>query len=213
MESDPVAVALKFGFLAVLYLFLFWVARSALRELRGTTAPAPEATGFYAVDDRGGRGASDAWLVVKKGGGLVVGERFDLFGGTSIGRSTDEAYRTDTGRQRQANEDALFARPPLFAVADGMGGAQAGEVASRIATEALDESKAGQEAPERYLRAVAEAANQRIHGLAQRDASRSGMGTTLTAVLIGDDEISIGHVGDSRAYLYRDGELRRLDRK
>jgi len=125
-------------------------------------------------------------------------------------RVAEEAYRTDTGRQRQANEDALFARPPLFAVADGMGGAQAGEVASRIATEALDESKAGQEAPERYLRAVAEAANQRIHGLAQRDASRSGMGTTLTAVLIGDDEISIGHVGDSRAYLYRDGELRRL---
>jgi PPM family protein phosphatase len=125
-------------------------------------------------------------------------------------RVAEEAHRTDTGRQRQANEDALFARAPLFAVADGMGGAQAGEVASRIATEALDESRAGEGAPERYLRDVAEAANERIHGLAQRDASRSGMGTTLTAVLIGDDEISIGHVGDSRAYLYRDGELRRL---
>jgi hypothetical protein len=95
MESDPVAVALKFGFLAVLYLFLFWVARSALRELRGTAAPAPEATGFYAVDDRGGRGASDAWLVVQKGGGLDAGQRFDLFGGASIGRSTDADVRIE----------------------------------------------------------------------------------------------------------------------
>ncbi len=122
----------------------------------------------------------------------------------------EEAYRTDTGRQRQANEDALFARPPLFAVADGMGGAQAGEVASRIATEALEESTPGDDAPEKYLRRVVENANERIHGLAERDASTSGMGTTLTAALIRDDEISIAHVGDSRAYLYRDGELRRL---
>jgi protein phosphatase len=122
----------------------------------------------------------------------------------------EEAYRTDTGRQRQANEDALFARAPLFAVADGMGGAQAGEVASQIATEALEESAPADEAPEPYLRRVLETANERIHGIAQKDASTSGMGTTLTAVLIGEDEISVAHVGDSRAYLYRDGELRRL---
>jgi protein phosphatase len=57
---------------------------------------------------------------------------------------------------------------------------------------------------------VAETANERIHEHAQRDASRSGMGTTMTAILVGDDEISIAHVGDSRAYLYRDGELRQL---
>ena len=125
-------------------------------------------------------------------------------------RVVEEAYRTDTGRQRQANEDALFARSPLFAVADGMGGAQAGEVASQIATEALEESAPSGEAPEPYLRGVLEKANERIHGIAQKDASTSGMGTTLTAVLIGEDEISIAHVGDSRAYLYRDGELKRL---
>ena len=96
MESDPVAVALKFGFLAVLYLFLFWVARSALRELRRTATPAPEATGFYAVDDRSdARGASDAWLVVQTGGGLEPGERFDLFGGASVGRSSDADVRIE----------------------------------------------------------------------------------------------------------------------
>ena len=95
MESDPVAVALKFGFLAVLYLFLFWVARSALKELRSTTSPAPEATGFYAVDDSPARAASDAWLVVKTGGGLDPGRRFDLFGGASIGRSTDADVRIE----------------------------------------------------------------------------------------------------------------------
>ena len=125
-------------------------------------------------------------------------------------RVAEQAYRTDTGRQRQANEDALFARAPLFAVADGMGGAQAGEVASQIATETLEGTDPGDQAPEPYLRRVLEDANARIHGLAQKDASTSGMGTTLTAVLIRDDEISIAHVGDSRAYLYRDDELKRL---
>jgi hypothetical protein len=96
MESDPVAVALKFGFLAVLYLFLFWVARSALRELRGTASPAPEATGFYSVDEGGGgRGAADAWLVVQTGGGLDPGQRFDLFGGASVGRSGDADVRIE----------------------------------------------------------------------------------------------------------------------
>jgi hypothetical protein len=94
MESDPVAVALKFGFLAVLYLFLFWVARSALRELRGTTAPAPEPTGYHPLPGEG-RGVSDAWLVAVKGGGLDSGERFDLFGGASIGRSSEADVRIE----------------------------------------------------------------------------------------------------------------------
>jgi FHA domain len=95
MESDPVAVALKFGFLAVLYLFLFWVARSALRELRGTASPAPEATGFYPVD-RGGSGTpADAWLVAQAGGGFDPGERFDLFGGASLGRSPEADVRIE----------------------------------------------------------------------------------------------------------------------
>jgi hypothetical protein len=96
VESDPVAVALKFGFLAVLYLFLFWVARSALRELRRTSPPAPEATGFYPVEDDGGGGsAADAWLVAQTGGGLEAGERIDLFGGASIGRSSDADVRIE----------------------------------------------------------------------------------------------------------------------
>jgi hypothetical protein len=95
MESDPVAVALKFGFLAVLYLFLFWVARSALKELRSTASPAPEATGFYAVDDRPAKATSDAWLVAQHGGGLDSGARFDLFGGVSIGRSSEADVRIE----------------------------------------------------------------------------------------------------------------------
>jgi PPM family protein phosphatase len=122
----------------------------------------------------------------------------------------EEAHRTDTGRQRHANEDAFFAEAPLFAVADGMGGAQAGEVASRIAADAFGSAGDRGEAPERFLTRVVRAANDRIHRLAERDASRSGMGTTLTAALIGDDEVSIAHVGDSRAYVFRDGDLKRL---
>jgi serine/threonine protein phosphatase PrpC len=125
-------------------------------------------------------------------------------------RVAERYAATDTGRQRNANEDAFFARPPVFVVADGMGGAQAGEVASRIATEAFEPGTERDEPPEAYLRSVAESANTRIHELSHQDSSRSGMGTTMTAALIRDDEISLAHVGDSRAYLFRDGDLRRL---
>jgi hypothetical protein len=96
METEPIAVGLKFGFLAVLYLFLFWVGRSALKELRGTQAPAPEATGFHEVAGPGGRAPStDASLVAVKGGGLDPGGRWDLFGGLSIGRGDDADVRID----------------------------------------------------------------------------------------------------------------------
>jgi serine/threonine protein phosphatase PrpC len=122
----------------------------------------------------------------------------------------EESHRSDTGRQRAANEDSLFVRSPLFAVADGMGGAQAGEVASSTAAATLDGSERGSDAPEAYLRGIAQAANSRIHELAQEDASRSGMGTTLTAALLDGEELSLAHVGDSRAYRLRDGELRLL---
>src|SRR5919197_3357128 len=122
----------------------------------------------------------------------------------------EQAFRTDTGRQRDANEDAYFAQSPVFAVADGMGGAQAGEVASRLAAESFDAVQRGEESPEAYLRAIAKTANARIHRLAESDTSRSGMGTTLTAALVEGDEVGFAHVGDSRAYLFRDGELKLL---
>ena len=125
-------------------------------------------------------------------------------------RVTDYHASTDTGRQRSANEDSFFARAPVFVVADGMGGAQAGEVASSVATAAFEPGNEAGQSPEAYLRSVAETANRRIHELAREDASRSGMGTTLTAAFVDGDEVSLAHVGDSRAYLFRDGELRRL---
>jgi hypothetical protein len=96
MEGDPLAVALKFGFLAVLYLFLFAVARSALKDLRagGAAAPIQGGTGMHAV--RGGRvAATDAWLVALSGAGLEVGERVDLFGGVTIGRGADADLRIE----------------------------------------------------------------------------------------------------------------------
>jgi len=125
-------------------------------------------------------------------------------------RVGEQAFRSDTGRQRTANEDSYYARAPLFAVADGMGGAQAGEVASRIAADSFESAERGGEGGEEFLRRVAVTANERIHGLAQDDSTRSGMGTTLTAALIESDEVAIAHVGDSRAYLLRGGELRLL---
>src|SRR5919201_4685638 len=127
-------------------------------------------------------------------------------------RVVEEAARTDTGRQRHANEDAYFARSPAYAVADGMGGAQAGEVAAQIAAEAFESGLQETGTPEERLSRVASEANRRIFEHAKEDESRSGMGTTLTGALLAGDEISIVHVGDSRAYLYRDGELRPLKR-
>jgi PPM family protein phosphatase len=125
-------------------------------------------------------------------------------------RVSEQASRSDTGRQRTANEDAFYASGPVFAVADGMGGAQAGEVASRIAAESFEPAVRGDESPEAYLRAIAQSANQQIHSLAQHDSTRSGMGTTLTAAIVEGDEVSLAHVGDSRGYVWRDGELRML---
>jgi len=88
---DPLSTALKFGFLAVLFLFLLVIARSAFRDLRRTASPAPDATGFHPTAGYGGevqRGV-DAWLVAERGGGLERDARFDLIGGLSIGRSKD----------------------------------------------------------------------------------------------------------------------------
>ena len=95
MDYDPISVALKFGFLVVLYLFLLWISRSALKDLRRTVAPAPDATGFHHVPAFGSPVGGDAWLVAERGGGLDQGERFDLIGGLSIGRSRDADVQID----------------------------------------------------------------------------------------------------------------------
>jgi hypothetical protein len=95
VDYEPVSVALKFGFLAVLYLFLLWIARSALKDLRRTMAPAPDATGFHHAPAPDASPRGDAWLVTERGGGLEAGERFDLIGGLSIGRSGDADVQID----------------------------------------------------------------------------------------------------------------------
>jgi PPM family protein phosphatase len=125
-------------------------------------------------------------------------------------RVSEEFHGSHTGRQRRANEDALYARTPLFAVADGMGGAQAGEIASRTAVEILGGASVPDGDFERWLAGVVQQANERIHAMSREDQSRAGMGTTMTVLLVGGDEITVGHVGDSRLYRLRDGALERL---
>ena len=127
-------------------------------------------------------------------------------------RIVEQAGRTDVGRQRSANEDSLFVNPPLFAVADGMGGAKAGEVASAVAVEAVEGATESGESAETELANIVRQANRRIYDLAVADESRRGMGTTLTLAKVHGDEVSLAHVGDSRAYLLRGGELEQLTR-
>ena len=127
-------------------------------------------------------------------------------------RIVEQAGRTDVGRQRSANEDSFFVNPPLFAVADGMGGAKAGEVASAVAVEAVEGATESGESAETELANIVRQANRRIYDLAVADESRRGMGTTLTLAKVHGDEVSLAHVGDSRAYLLRGGELEQLTR-
>ncbi len=126
-------------------------------------------------------------------------------------RLGESAGKTDPGRVRRRNEDAFVVDPPLFAVADGMGGAQAGEVASRLAAAAFREYREADElAPEERVRAIIKEANRRIYDRARTDSEVSGMGTTVTAALLTDGRVVIGHVGDSRAYRIRNGRLEQL---
>ena len=129
---------------------------------------------------------------------------------TTMLRAADTIAKTDTGRQRRGNEDCALARPPVFVVADGMGGAQAGEVAAGIAVEAFTQGLPGSGPVEERLASRAREANQRIFHLASTQRERAGMGTTLTAAYLDDSRLAIAHVGDSRAYLFRDGKLTRL---
>jgi protein phosphatase len=124
-------------------------------------------------------------------------------------RIAEQWYASDLGRQRQGNEDNFFVRAPLFVVADGMGGAQAGEVASEIAVRSFDDELPYGSRSEALVRVI-EDANKRIHERARANESLHGMGTTTTAAYVDDDEVVIAHVGDSRAYLLRGGELIRL---
>jgi PPM family protein phosphatase len=128
--------------------------------------------------------------------------------------ATDHFSHSDTGRARRANEDSYYARSPVFVVADGMGGAQAGEVASRVAVEAFERGPlagdGGSASGEELLAARVQEANARIHELSQAEQERAGMGTTITAAHVGEHDVAIAHVGDSRAYRLRDGEFVRL---
>jgi serine/threonine protein phosphatase PrpC len=122
---------------------------------------------------------------------------------------------TDPGRRRRRNEDAYVAEPPLFAIADGMGGAQAGEVASGLAAAVLEEATGDEHSEvkgeERVASLIMEA-NRRVFQRSHEDAATSGMGTTMTVALVdnSDGTIAFGHVGDSRAYRIRGGQLEQL---
>jgi serine/threonine protein phosphatase PrpC len=127
----------------------------------------------------------------------------------------EAAGRTDVGQVRTTNEDAFgcCVEAGVFALCDGMGGAAAGEVASRIAVDTLINQLCVAESQENRRKVLEEAiatANRLVHARAEKEAALHGMGTTLVAVAIGGDRALIGHVGDSRCYLFRRGHLRRL---
>jgi protein phosphatase len=121
------------------------------------------------------------------------------------------AHATDTGKKRRRNEDDYVVEPPLFAVADGMGGAQAGELASSLAAGAVrDDDRDDSGSGERHVFELIQEANRRVYQRSAEDAAVSGMGTTMTVALVEDGVVTFGHVGDSRAYLIRDGSLEQL---
>ncbi|MFN2471519.1 MAG: Stp1/IreP family PP2C-type Ser/Thr phosphatase [Gaiellaceae bacterium] len=125
-------------------------------------------------------------------------------------RISAHASATHAGRKRRRNEDRFVVRPPLFGVADGMGGAQAGELASRLAAAVLEDDETDGAGPEQRVVALIEEANRRVFDRASGDAAASGMGTTMTVALVDEDRVTIGHVGDSRAYRLRAGVIEQL---
>jgi PPM family protein phosphatase len=120
------------------------------------------------------------------------------------------ARASDTGKKRRRNEDSYVVAPPLFAVADGMGGAQAGEVASKLAAAALEDTDSGSSSGQERVVSLIQEANRRVYARANTDPATSGMGTTMTVALVEGQLVTIGHVGDSRAYLVRAGRLEQL---
>jgi protein phosphatase len=123
---------------------------------------------------------------------------------------THIGHGTDTGKKRRRNEDEYVVAPPLFAIADGMGGAQAGELASSLAAGAVRDDESVSGSGERRVVDLIQEANRRVYQRSSQDASASGMGTTMTVALVEDSAVVFGHVGDSRAYLIRDGQLEQL---
>jgi serine/threonine protein phosphatase PrpC len=124
------------------------------------------------------------------------------------------AVRSDVGLLREGNEDSAYAGPHLLAIADGMGGHAAGEVASAVAISALaplDDEVPGLDMLGALADAVAKA-NARLHDMSAADPSMEGMGTTLTAMLWSGARMALVHIGDSRAYLLRDGEFYQITR-
>jgi serine/threonine protein phosphatase PrpC len=120
------------------------------------------------------------------------------------------ARASDTGKKRRRNEDSYVVAPPLFAVADGMGGAQAGEVASKLAAAALEDTDSGSSSGRERVVSLIQEANRRVYARANTDPATSGMGTTMTVAIVEGQVVTIGHVGDSRAYLVRAGRLEQL---
>jgi PPM family protein phosphatase len=114
------------------------------------------------------------------------------------------------GRKRRHNEDSYVIEPPLFVIADGMGGAKAGEVASGLAVSAVETERSDGATGEQRVTALIEEANRRVFRRASEDREAYGMGTTMTVALVEDDRVAFGHVGDSRAYLIREGQLDQL---
>ena len=118
------------------------------------------------------------------------------------------AVRSDVGLLREGNEDSAYAGPHLLAIADGMGGHAAGEVASAVAISALAPLDTADMTGPDMLKALSDAvrqANASLHEITQSDPSTEGMGTTLTALLWSGDQVALCHIGDSRSYLLRDG--------
>ena len=130
---------------------------------------------------------------------------------TRKGAVTTFGSRTDVGCVRDHNEDSLVVAPPLFAVADGMGGHAAGEVASEIAVNVLAEL-APKDLDGAVLEHAVEEANREIIRAARDGRGRDGMGTTLTACMLENERLVIAQVGDSRAYLLHHGKLQQLTR-
>jgi PPM family protein phosphatase len=119
-------------------------------------------------------------------------------------------FATHPGRKRRHNEDSYVVEPPMFAVADGMGGAKAGEVASGLAAAALKEAGTDGKSGEEHVTQLIQEANRRVFRRANEDREASGMGTTMTVALVEDGRVVFGHVGDSRAYLIREGSIEQL---